>query len=152
MWKRKTKIKYTSWECFNQTLNYYENKIRKNLNPKDFLWNAKQEFPGQSLERFSREYYNMENKILGFQFEPVCTKQAKLQCRKSIMDPRDRLSTQEWSNSEKCEKVPTSLECLHRHDILVFNAFHLNFKARLSWNTAVLELFVVNLIVKEIIS
>ena len=76
--KRKIKIKYTSWECFNQTLNYYENKIRKNLNPKDFSWNAKQECPGQSLESFFREYYNMENKILGFQFEPVCTKQAKL--------------------------------------------------------------------------
>ena len=59
--KRKIKIKYTSWECFNQTLNYYENKIRKKLNPKDFLRNGKQEFSGQSLESFSREYCNMEN-------------------------------------------------------------------------------------------
>ena len=45
--KRKTKIKYTSWECFSQTLNYYENKLRKKLNPRDLLRNAKQEFPGQ---------------------------------------------------------------------------------------------------------
>ena len=58
---KKTKIKYMSWECFNQTLSYYENKIRKKLNPKDFLQNGKQEFPGQSLESFSREYCNMEN-------------------------------------------------------------------------------------------
>ena len=37
--------------------------------------NAKQEFLYQSLESFSREYYNMENKIFGFQFEPMCIKQ-----------------------------------------------------------------------------
>ena len=43
-----------SWECFNQTLNYYENKITKNLDPKEFLRNAKQEFPGQSLGSVSR--------------------------------------------------------------------------------------------------
>ena len=53
----------------------HENKIRKNIDPEDFLGNAKQKFPRQSLESFSREYYNMENKILGFQFEPVCAKQ-----------------------------------------------------------------------------
>ena len=33
--------------------------------------NAKQEFPCQSLESFSGEYYNMENKILDFRFGPV---------------------------------------------------------------------------------
>ena len=37
--------------------------------------NAKQEFLYQSSESFSREYYNMENKIFGFQFEPMCVKQ-----------------------------------------------------------------------------
>ena len=39
--------------------------------------NAKQEFPWQSLESFSREYYNMENKIFSFQFEPVCVKRTR---------------------------------------------------------------------------
>ena len=53
----------------------HENKSRKKINPKNFLQNAKQEFPCQSLESFSGEYYNMENKILDFQFEPVCAKQ-----------------------------------------------------------------------------
>ena len=69
-----------SWECFNQFSNYvlHENKIRKNINPENFLWNAKQEFPYQSLESFSREYYNTENKIFGFQFETVCTKKSRL--------------------------------------------------------------------------
>ena len=65
-----------SWEWLNQTLNYSENEISKNLNPKDFLRNAKQEFLGQSLESFPKEYYNMESKILiGFQVELVCAKQ-----------------------------------------------------------------------------
>ena len=41
-----------SWECFNQFSNYvlHENKIRKNINPENFLWNAKQEFPYQRLK------------------------------------------------------------------------------------------------------
>ena len=39
------------------------------------MWNAKQEFPCQSLESFSKEYYNMENKILDFQFGPVFANQ-----------------------------------------------------------------------------
>ena len=29
------------------------------------------------LGKFSREYYNMENKIFGFQFEPVRAKQSR---------------------------------------------------------------------------
>ena len=52
-----------------------QNKIRKNINPKNFLRNAKQEFPCQSLGSFSGEYYNMENKIFDFQFGPVCANQ-----------------------------------------------------------------------------
>ena len=53
-----------------------QNKIRKNINPENFLRNAKQEFSCQSLESFSGEY-NMENKILDFQlqFGPVCANQ-----------------------------------------------------------------------------
>ena len=54
-----------------------QNKIMKNINPENFLQNAKQEFPCQSLESFSGEYYNMENKILNFQFGPVCTNQTR---------------------------------------------------------------------------
>ena len=47
------------------------------MNPENLLRNAKQEFTSQSFESFSGEYYNMENKILHFQFEPVCTKQTR---------------------------------------------------------------------------
>ena len=73
----------------------------------------KQEFPGQSLESFSGEYYNMENKILDFQFEPVCGKQTRQNYSVgSDQDEAeiqyDRWSTQEWCNCEKCEKMPTS--------------------------------------------
>ena len=55
----------------------HENEIRKNINPKKLLRNAKQEFPWLSLEIFSGEYYNMENKILDIQFWPVCANQAR---------------------------------------------------------------------------
>ena len=54
-----------------------QNKIRKNINPKNILRNEKQEFPCQSLESFSEEHYNMENKILNFQFGPICTNQTR---------------------------------------------------------------------------
>ena len=49
--------------------------LRKNINPKNLLQSAKQEFPCQSLEIFSEEYYNMVHKILDFQFGPVCANQ-----------------------------------------------------------------------------
>ena len=55
----------------------------------------------------------------------------------------DRLSTQEWHNCEKCEKISTSLEYMCCHEILAVKAFHLKFKATLSWNSAVLEFFAV---------
>ena len=86
----------------------------------------------------------MENKILSLQFEPVWVKQTSPNY--SVTSDKDeaeiqygRLSTQEWCNCEKCEKMPTSLECMH--EIPAVEAFHLKFKARLSWNTAVLECF-----------
>ena len=90
-----------------------QNKIRKNINPKNFLRNAKQEFPFQSLESFSDEYCNMENKVLDFQFGPVCTNQTRPnygvgseQDEAEIQN--DRWSTPEWCNREKCEKISTS--------------------------------------------
>ena len=54
---------------------YMRTKLGKNVNPKNLLRNTRQEFPCQSLKSFSGEYYNMENKILDIQFEPVCVKQ-----------------------------------------------------------------------------
>ena len=52
--------------------------LRKNINPEHFLRNAKQEFLCQSSESFSEEYYNTENnKILDFQFGPVCANQTR---------------------------------------------------------------------------
>ena len=54
---------------------YMRTKLGKNVNPKNLLRNTRQEFPCQSLKSFSGEYYNMENKILDVQFEPVCAKQ-----------------------------------------------------------------------------
>ena len=90
----------------------------------------------------------MENKIFGFQFEPVCVKQT---CPNySIGSDQneaeiqyDRLSTLEWHNCEKCKKMSTSLECVCCHEIPAVKAFHLKFKARLSWKSAVLEFFAV---------
>ena len=65
---------------------------------------------------------NMEDKILGFQFEPVSTKWT----RPSYNDGSDqdepethhnRLSSQEWCNCQKCKKIPTELECVCCHEI-----------------------------------
>ena len=103
--------------------------------------NAKQEFPCQSLESFSRE-------TLDFQCGPVCANQtrpnysvgskqdeAEIQC--------DRWSAPEWYKYEKSEKISTSLERVCCHEILAVKAFHLKFKARLFWITAVLKIFAV---------
>ena len=95
---------------------------------------------------FSREYYNMENKIFGFQFEPMCVKQT---CSNygvgsdhdEAETQYDRLSTLECYSCERCEKMSTSLECVCYHKIPTVKAFHLKFKARLSGKTAVLEFF-----------
>ena len=55
----------------------------------------------------------MENKILDFQFEPVCAKQTRPNYSVgSDQDEAeiqyDRWSTPEWCNCEKCEKISTS--------------------------------------------
>ena len=114
--RKRQKDIYASWVCFNWFLNNYvlhQNKIRKNINPKNFLWNAKQEFPCQSLESFSGEYYNMENKILDFQFGPVCANQTRPNYSVGSEQDEaeiqyDQWSTPEWCNCEKCEKMSTS--------------------------------------------
>ena len=63
------------------TMYYKRTKLGININPttgpRNFLRNAKQEFPCRSLESFSGQYYNMENKILDFQFGPVCANQTR---------------------------------------------------------------------------
>ena len=77
------------------------------------MWNAKQEFPPQSSESFSGEYYNIENKILEFHFGPVCANQT---CPNYSVGSEqdeaeiqyDRWSTPEWCNCEKCGKISTS--------------------------------------------
>ena len=87
--------------------------MRKNINFKTFLRNAKLEFPCQSLEIVSGEYYTMENKILYFQFGSVYVNQTRPNYSVgSDQDEAgiqyDRWSTPEWSNCEKCEKISTS--------------------------------------------
>ena len=83
----------------------------------------------------------MEDKILGFQFEPGSAKRT----RPSYNDGSDQdepethniLSSQEWC--QKWEKMPTGLECVCCHEIPEVQAFHLKGKARLSWNSDALE-------------
>ena len=75
--------------------------------------NAKEEFLCQSLESFSGKYYNMENKILDFQFGPVCANQTRPNYSVgSDQDEAeiqyDRSSTQEWCSCEKSEKMSAS--------------------------------------------
>ena len=77
---------------------------KQNITPKNFLQNAKQGFPCQSLESFSGEYYNMKNKILNFQFGPVCANQTcSVESEQDEAEiQHDRWSTTEWCNCEKC--------------------------------------------------
>ena len=65
-------------KCIRILGTYYvlhKNNIKKNINLQNILQNAKQESSCKSLENFSGEYYSLGNKILDFQFEPMCTKQ-----------------------------------------------------------------------------
>ena len=91
---------------------YYTRTKLGKINPENFLQNAKQEFPCQSLESFSGEYYNMENKILDFHFRSVCTNQIRPNCSGSEQDEAeiqyDQSGTPEWCNWEKYEKISTS--------------------------------------------
>ena len=68
--ENRKKSVYASW-----VHTMYKNNIKKNMNLQNVLRNAKQEFSCKSLENFSGEYYSLGNKILDFQFEPVCAKQ-----------------------------------------------------------------------------
>ena len=78
----------------------------------------------------------MENKIISFQFEPVYAKQTRTNYivgsnKDEVKIQYDRLSTKEWCNCEKFEKMPTSLECVCCHEIPAVKSFHLKVKARL---------------------
>ena len=91
---------------------YTRTKLRK-INPENFLRNANQEFPCQSLESFPGEYYNMENKTLDFQFGPVCTNQIRPNCNVGSEQDEaeiqyDQWGTPQWCNWEKYEKISTS--------------------------------------------
>ena len=82
----------------------------------------------------------MEDKILGFRFEPVSSKQTRPSYNdESDQDEHNRLSSQEWCICQKCGKIPTGLECVCCHEIPEVKAFHLKGKARPSWNAAALE-------------
>ena len=109
--------------------------------------NAKQEFLCKNLESFSGENYNIEKKILDFQFEPVCAKLAQITVLEATKMKKKFSTTDEVHKNgatvEKCEKMPTSKECVCCHEISPVKAVHLKFKAGLSWNTATLELFAV---------
>ena len=90
----------------------------------------------------------MENKIIDFQFEPVCVNQIRPNYSVGSEQDEaeiqyDQWNTPEWCNCEKCEKMSTSSECVCYHEIPAVKVFHLKFKASLSWGTAVLEFFAV---------
>ena len=92
---------------------YYTRTKLGKINPENFLRNAKQEFPCQSLESFSGEYCNMENRILDFQFGFVSANQIRPYCSVGSQQNEaeiqyDRWSTPGWCNWEKCEKIATS--------------------------------------------
>ena len=94
------------------------------------------------MESFYGECYNMENKIFDFWFEPVHAKQA----RPNYSVGNYQVGPVEFTRMVQLWKMwkdVNQLECVCCHEILAVKAFHLHFKVRLSWNTAVLDFFVV---------
>ena len=82
---------------------------------------------------------NMEDKILGFQFEPVFSKPTCPSCDQGKPDTQhNRLSSQVWCNCQNCKKMQTRQDCLCCHKIPGVKAFHLKGETRLSWNTTAL--------------
>ena len=145
--KRQKVFRRLGFALTNFWTTIHEKKIRKNIDPENFVRNVKQEFPYQSLESFSGEYYNMETKIFGFQFGPLCANQThpnytvgSEQDEAEIL--YDRWSTPEWCNwrmSKDINQLRISVQSRNSDS----KAFHLKFKARLSWITAVLKIFAV---------
>ena len=78
----------------------HKNKISGNINPENYLRNVRQEFPCQSLESFPREYYNMEKKILDFQFALVCTKQTRPNYSVGSDQDEAEIQYDQWSTKE----------------------------------------------------
>ena len=89
----------------------------------------------------------MENKIyLNLSAPNKLTKFTVLEATK--MKQKSSMTDSVHRNGAPVKKVkrwqlPISLECVYCHEILLVKAFHLKFKARLLWNTTVLEFFTV---------
>ena len=64
--------------------------------------NAKQEFPCQSLESLSEEYYNIENEILDFQFGTVCANQTRPNFGVESEQDEAQIQYDQWSTPEWC--------------------------------------------------
>ena len=62
--------------------------------------NAKQDFPCQSLESFSGEYYTTENKMLNFQFGPVCSNQTRPNYSVGNEQDEAEIQYERWSKPE----------------------------------------------------
>ena len=113
--KRQKVYMHLGYAVTNFWTNMYctRTKLWKIKIPKTFCRTQSRNFACQSLESFTGEFYNMENKILNFQFGPLCAKQT---CPNysvgSDQDEAeiqyDRWITQEWCNCEKFENMSTS--------------------------------------------
>ena len=96
---------------FEQVYTTWEQNTEK-ITPQIFCWPQSKYFHDRVWKVFLG---NMEDKILGFQFEPVS---AKWTCpvyndwsnQDETETQNGRLSLQEWCNHKAFEKMPTSLE------------------------------------------
>ena len=96
------------------------------LNPKNFLRNAEQEFPCQSLASFSGEYYNMEKKSLTFSLD-LCApnklaqvtvlEATKMEHQKSSMTD----GVHENGTTEECECAVMKFQQL-RHSFKIYSS------------------------------
>ena len=85
------------------TMYYTRAKLGKIETPKTFCRTQSKNFHAKV------EYYNMENKILDFQFRPVCANQTRPNCSVGSEQDEaeiqyDRWSAPEWCNCENVKR------------------------------------------------
>ena len=131
-----------SWECFNfEQLYTTQEQNKEKYKPLKFLCGMQSKNFYTKVRKISLENTTILKIKSADSYERMCVKQTRPNYSVGSNQDEaeiqyDRLSTLEWCNCEKCEKMSTSLECVCYREIPAVKAFHLKFKTRLSWNTA----------------
>ena len=125
------------WACIYQL----RTKWGEIKTPKTFCWTQNKYF---HAEVWKVSLKNTEDKSLAYSLN-LCPlnelgQVTTIEATKMNQKPSKKdSSSQEFCNCQHCRKMQTRLECACCHEIPEVEALHLKGKARLSWNTVVLE-------------